>query len=273
VKPIAQIGSDEVRALRVVCFDVDDTITTGGQLDPDAFQAVCELARNGLVLVAATGRPLGFAQVLMQLLPLQAAVGENGAGWFYREESCITGEYAYDEATRDRHRERLADLCARVRDELPHVRTTEDMSLRRCDVAFDVGERVRLPDADVERLLSIIESSGASATMSSIHAHAAFGRHDKATGVRQALSRVFVDELAQNPRDLMFIGDSVNDAAAFSAFPVSAGVANVRDYLDRLPDPPAFVATLRSGQGFREIANELLKRKGDEPWSSRAKSR
>jgi hypothetical protein len=47
------------------------------------------------------------------------------------------------------------------------------------------------------------------------------------------------------------VGERGNDAAAFAYFPVSAGVANERDHLARLPVPPAFVARAERGGGVR----------------------
>jgi hypothetical protein len=38
---------------------------------------------------------------------------------------------------------------------------------------------------------------------------------------------------------------------------MSVGVANVRDFLSRLPASPAFVTRRREGAGFVEFANRL----------------
>jgi hydroxymethylpyrimidine pyrophosphatase-like HAD family hydrolase len=76
--------------------------------------------------------------------------------------------------------------------------------------------------------------------------------------VREVLGR---DVPATRDRWL-FVGDSGNDAPAFSYFPVSAGVANVRDHLARLPVKPAYVASLARARGFAEIADHLLAQRG-----------
>ena len=51
-------------------------------------------------------------------------------------------------------------------------------------------------------------------------------------------------------------------SAAFSYFPLSAGVANVRAHLAQLPRAPAFVATADRGRGFAEIAATILAARG-----------
>ena len=56
----------------------------------------------------------------------------------------------------------------------------------------------------------------------------------------------------------LFVGDSPNDQPCFAYFPVSAGVANVARYLDRLAPPPVYVADSEGGHGFAEIANLIL---------------
>jgi len=55
-----------------------------------------------------------------------------------------------------------------------------------------------------------------------------------------------------------FIGDSGNDEACFSAFRLTFGVANVRDWVSRLSVPPRFVASAPEGAGFVEIADRLV---------------
>jgi hypothetical protein len=58
--------------------------------------------------------------------------------------------------------------------------------------------------------------------------------------------------------EYLFIGDSPNDGPMFAYFSLSVGVANVRDFADRLSSEPAYVTRERSGQGFRELADLLL---------------
>jgi hypothetical protein len=44
----------------------------------------------------------------------------------------------------------------------------------------------------------------------------------------------------------------------FRHFPLSVGVANVREILPQLPVPPAYVTEASGGEGFAEMAAQLL---------------
>jgi hydroxymethylpyrimidine pyrophosphatase-like HAD family hydrolase len=84
--------------------------------------------------------------------------------------------------------------------------------------------------------------------------HAMLGDYDKAIGVVRACEAALGERVDLAPERWLFIGDSGNDAAAFAYFPLSAGVANVREHLARLPVPPRYVSQADRGRGFAEIA-------------------
>src|SRR5688572_4568716 len=75
-------GEVAARALGIFA-DVDDTLTSRdffeGALVPAAYGALCEARTAGLRVVLVTGRPSGWAQVLVALFPIDAAIAENGA--------------------------------------------------------------------------------------------------------------------------------------------------------------------------------------------------
>jgi HAD superfamily hydrolase (TIGR01484 family) len=248
------------RRLVGVVFDVDDTITTEGRVTDEAFAALWRLHRAGLTLVAVTGRPIGWCEVMAQLWPVALAVGENGGGWAWRN----TGERRLHQAfwdpapERARQRALLDRLQAQVAAELPQVALAGDQQQRRVDLAFDVGETAALPAPVVDRLAQLIRAAGARVVISSVHAHAFFGQHDKASGVVRAAGEVLGADIAGARNRWLFVGDSGNDAPAFAYFPLSAAVANVRAHLAALPVPPAFVSTRDRGTGFAEIADQVL---------------
>ncbi len=45
----------------------------------------------------------------------------------------------------------------------------------------------------------------------------------------------------------------------FGAFPLSIGVANVRDVLEQLDARPRFVTRAREGKGFGEVADAIMR--------------
>jgi HAD superfamily hydrolase (TIGR01484 family) len=262
MRPIAELDGDSCRRLEAVVFDIDDTITDKGQLTEESYSALWRLHRAGLLLVAVTGRPLGWCDVLAHLAPINLAIGENGAGWVWRQGHMVREGYWDDQAARQRQRARLDLLVRTVAAALPEVRLADDQRHRRVDIAFDVAESVELPESTVRQLADLMRDAGARVLISSVHAHGFFGQYDKASGVVRAVREVLGRDVPATRDRWLFVGDSGNDAPAFSYFPVSAGVANVRDHLARLPVKPAYVASLARARGFAEIADHLLAQRG-----------
>ncbi|MAQ15344.1 MAG: HAD family hydrolase [Sandaracinus sp.] len=259
LRPLDALSGDALRGLEGVVFDVDDTLTRGGLLEPEAFVAMHSLANAGLRLWAVTGRPLGWAQVFAAQWPVRGAVGENGAGWWWREgEALHRGYFEGDEATRETQRRALERVLHRVRNELPGMKLASDRAGRSHDLAYDVGEAEHVPRAEVDRLVALIESEGCHALVSSVHCHAVPGDWDKAQGAERALGARDGVSPANVRERYLFVGDSPNDAAAFAHFPLSVGVANVRAHLGRLPTAPAYVTEADRGRGFAELAERIL---------------
>ena len=249
----------QVEGLRGLVFDIDDTVTRSGVLEPGAYAAMHRLAEAGVALVAVTGRPLGWTDLIARQWPVVAAVGENGAGWSWVEGRRFREGYFCEADERQKQTELLATIRSEVGRVMPHVQVTSDDRARRCDLAFDIGEAVSLARPDIDRLVHIIESLGAASSVSTVHAHAVPGPWNKASGVAKALAEVRNVDLDRERDRWVFVGDSGNDAAAFAYFPNSVGVANVRAHLDRLPIPPRYVTEGDRGYGFAELASHLVR--------------
>jgi hydroxymethylpyrimidine pyrophosphatase-like HAD family hydrolase len=174
-----------------------------------------------------------------------------------REHGLEYGYYA-PETLRAQHSAQLQRVRARMANEAPFARVSDDSWARRCDLAWDVGERVKLSAAEIAVVRGIIEAEGARCVVSSVHAHAMLGDYDKASGAVAAGRAVLGADLDTERARWLFVGDSGNDAAAFAHFSLSAGVANVREHLAALPVPPAFVSAADRGLGFAEIAGTVL---------------
>ncbi len=248
--------------LRGVVFDIDDTVTKHGVLEAEAFATMHRLSALGIDLVAVTGRPLGWADVIARMWPVRIAVGENGAGWAWMDGAHAREGYFAKPNERATYDGLLEKIRQDVASKMPHVRLANDRGARRCDLAFDVGEEASLPPADVDALVEIIESHGARSAVSTVHAHATPGDWDKARGVEKAMRQVLDVDLDQELDRWVFVGDSGNDSAAFARFPVSVGVANVRDHLHRLPTPPRYVTDSDRGRGFAELAAHICEGRG-----------
>jgi HAD superfamily hydrolase (TIGR01484 family) len=262
MQPIRSIDRAACRNLRGLVFDVDDTLTRDGVLEAEALAAMFRLRTAGLTAIAVTGRPLGFAEVLARLLPIALAVGENGAGYVRVAESGVVAGFLDDESAHTAQRALLERVRARIRRDAPWATISDDSWARRCDVAYDIGERVQASSQQVAQLTALIEDEGARAIVSSVHAHASGSSCDKARGVVHACRTELGADLDAERERWLFVGDSANDAAAFAYFPLSAGVANVREHLARMTAAPRFVSERDRGDGFAEIVDVVLERRG-----------
>jgi hydroxymethylpyrimidine pyrophosphatase-like HAD family hydrolase len=262
VRSLHEMPVQTARNLLGVAFDIDDTVTRHGRLELAAFRAMHELAEAGLHLVAATGRPIGWIEVVVRHWPISVGVGENGAGWIWRDENGFRENYFDPPERRICYGDLFDRVRKRVARELPHVKLSNDGWARRCDLAFDVGETVKLPRDEIARLLCAIEAEGARSNASSVHAHAIPGEWNKARGIVRAVRDGLGLDVEEAPERWLFIGDSGNDAPAFDYFPVSVGVSNVREVLGQLATPPAYITTADRGEGFAEMAEHVLRARG-----------
>ena len=242
--------------LRGLLFDLDDTLLDHSKLSEAAYSALFRLREAGFELYAVTGRPAGWAAVIVRQWPISAAIAENGALGFFSDDSGLHTSDPVAAVERQARTQRLAALCAEIRLEFPDLVPADDVPLRQTDYTFDIGEQQRVPAERVSLARRFAEARGASTLASSVHMHVSFDRADKASGaVRLIHALRGVDPSAILAR-YAFIGDSENDASCFAAFRYSIGVRNLSG---RPTLSPRFISTRERGAGFVETAQALLK--------------
>jgi predicted mannosyl-3-phosphoglycerate phosphatase (HAD superfamily) len=269
VRPVRDLDAAEARALRGLLFDLDDTVLTHGALERQAYDALWSLRDAGLALVAVTGRPAGWGEVIARQWPVAGCVVENGAVYLVRDGAGVRLHDGCDAPERKARRARLADHVERVRAAIPDAKPTDDVASRVSDVTWDVGERVKLPPGRVAAIVAVIEAVGARWSLSSVHLHATFDGTDKAGGAVAFCSQVLGEDPGAVPTRFAFAGDSGNDAPCFAAMHTTFGVANVRSSLGRLVVPPRYIASLPMGAGFAEIAREITRKRAELEGASR----
>jgi hydroxymethylpyrimidine pyrophosphatase-like HAD family hydrolase len=77
------------------------------------------------------------------------------------------------------------------------------------------------------------------------------------------MTKVFFNDIFQlnldtQRRQVLYAGDSPNDAPMFGFFPHSVGVANILQFSDRLEHRPTWVTSKEGGDGFAELVEVLL---------------
>jgi HAD superfamily hydrolase (TIGR01484 family) len=239
--------------------DIDDTLTRDGAIEAAALQALQRLHRAGLPVVAITGRPAGWSEPFVRDWPLAAIVPENGGlALIHEGGGRVRTEYAQDAATRERNRQRLQAVATRVLAEVDGATLARDSPGRVTDIAIDHAEFSRLDERSIEQVLAIMRSEGMTATVSSIHINGWFGSHDKLSGARWMTRHLYGRDLDAERERWVYVGDSTNDQAMFGYFPLSVGVANLRDFAAQLTVWPAYITEGERGAGFAEVAQCVI---------------
>jgi HAD superfamily hydrolase (TIGR01484 family) len=259
MKPIDELPAAACRNLNVVFSDLDDTLTTAGKIPAGAYGSLWRLRRAGLALVIVTGRPSGWADAILRLMPADHVIAENGAVTLSHDPGGrrLTRSYRLGEKERSKNRKILDRVSRKILRKIPGLRLASDQVFRETDIAFDICEDVEpMDEAAMARLEAMVRAEGLTYKVSSIHVNAWMGSYTKATACRELLA--LMCRKTGRPLRSLFIGDSPNDEPLFAAFDLSVGVANIRRFADRMKTLPSFVTERPGSAGFTEMARHVL---------------
>ena len=258
MRPIQDIPVEVCQRIQTVFSDIDDTMTTEGQLPAAAYDAIWRAQSAGIAVIPVTGRPAGWCDHIARVWPVAAVVGENGALCFAMRDGAIERIYADRPPGAD---ERLEAIKVQVLEEVPGCKVAADQAYREYDLAIDFCEEVpALDDAAIDRIEAIFVEHGATAKVSSIHVNGWYGDFDKLSMCKRAHQELFSRPL--DPDAATFLGDSPNDVPMFRYFPHAIGVANVERLRGRMAALPAYVCDFEGGEGFAQAIETLLERRG-----------
>lgn len=247
-------------SLKCVFTDIDGTLTTSGQIGPQAYDALWSLHRNGIAVVPVTGRPAGWCEMIARTWPVHGVIGENGAFYFRFAGGKMKRHFVVEESDRLKFQQKLKDIECQILSEVHGSALASDQFTRLFDLAIDFCEDIpALSEADIDRIVKIFKSHGATAKVSNIHVNGWFGEYDKLTTCRIYCEKELGDDLESLKHTLAFAGDSPNDEPMFQAFPLSFAVKNIEAFMDRINHPPRYVSSLPEGEGFAQIIQHLLK--------------
>jgi HAD superfamily hydrolase (TIGR01484 family) len=261
MNPLVSMPGSVRREVRGVLADIDDTISTHGELTAGAYAALARLRAAGKLVVPITGRPAGWCDHIARMWPVDAVVGENGAFYMRHDLSQrkLVKRFVVDDAARRAQRAELTAIAGKILAAVPGAALASDQHYRESDLAIDYCEDVApLTRADVDRIVAMMEAEGMTAKVSSIHVNGWFGRYDKLGMTRTLFAEAFAVDLDAERARYVFAGDSPNDAPMFAYFPNAVGMANVAPFLDRIATPPAYVTVGEAGSGFVELCDFLL---------------
>jgi len=263
MKPFEQFPAELSRQIRYILTDIDDTLTVNGRLPAVVFAAMERLKDAEIRCIPITGRPAGWCDHIARMWPVDGLVGENGAFYFRYDDAARKMLRRYFKPANERRadQEKLAKIKRQILKNVPGAGISADQPYREADLAIDFCEDVPpLPAEAVDRIVGLFEKAGAVAKASSIHVNGWFGKYDKLTMSRFLFEEVFRESLAAVKQDVIYIGDSPNDAPMFAYFPHSVGVANVLQFEGRMPCNPAWITRQEGGYGFAEMVDKLLAR-------------
>jgi len=265
IPSIQGLTAEIAKNLLGVFFDIDDTFTTSGKIPAVAYRALWELKYSGLKVVPITGRPAGWCDHIARMWPVDGIVGENGAFYFWLDERhrTLRKRFLDPEEVRAEKRKRLTRIRDEILASVPGTAIASDQLYRETDVAIDYCEDVKPLDRNaVERICEIFNRNGATSKISSIHVNGWFGNYDKLGMTKTLVQERWGLDLDASKEQFIFCGDSPNDEAMFRYFPHSAGVKNIVQFADRLSYLPAFAAAQDGGEGFAEIVEAILRKRG-----------
>lgn len=257
--PVRDLNHEQCSQLRGIFCDIDDTLSWEGRLVPQAFRAL-ELAQEaGLRVIPITGRPGGWVDHIARMWPVDGVVGENGGLWFYMDGTKLVRRFLQPYAERQENRTRLDLLATTILEAVPGTALASDQPYRDLDLAIDFCEDVpRLNDHAIDAIVAEFERVGATCKVSSIHVNGWFGDFDKLTGCERILADKYDESLDEHIEQYAYFGDSANDEPMFARFPISIGVANVKDFLPRMKAWPTYVCDGNGGHGFAEAIDHIL---------------
>jgi HAD superfamily hydrolase (TIGR01484 family) len=257
--------------IEFVLTDIDDTITTEGQLGAKAYASLWKLHHSGIKIIPITGRPAGWCEMIARFWPVEAVVGENGGFYFrYALEQAINGTvnpknkkmqrwFFSNEQTISENKFKLAQIEKEILASVSGCAISSDQFCRLMDLAIDFCEDVTpLGNKEIEQIYAIFDKHGAQAKVSSIHVNGWFGSYNKLSTTLELLKNTF--NLTENEclTKCAFVGDSPNDEPMFKHFPLSFGVANINKFSHLMTALPQYIAPSSGGEGFTEIAEQIL---------------
>ncbi|MBL4596892.1 MAG: HAD-IIB family hydrolase [Robiginitomaculum sp.] len=259
MKRFSELGDNQLRDVRFLVSDIDDTLTLDGVWPAPVYVALEALRAKGVAVILITGRPAGWCDMIARFFPVDIVVGENGSFYFRPTSGQIKRVWVDDAAVRQANLVKLQKMAEQIITEFPGSALAQDNPWRATDVAVDFAEDVaKLPLSIAEQIREKFEAQGATAKVSSIHVNAWIGNYDKLSMFERVLTDEYGLQVDQVQAQTIYTGDSPNDAPMFGRFEMSIGVHSVTRYAMKPGELPKYVTVGDGADGFMEVANRIL---------------
>ena len=237
--------------IRLIATDMDGTLTQAEKFDSKLFEMLTKLSTAGIDVLITTGRSAGWVQAVATYLPVVGAIAENGGLIYWNHDP---QPKLISLGNIEQHRQQLHRVFQLLKTKFPHLRESSDNRFRITDWTFDVEN---LSPTELEQIDRVCQNEGYGFTYSTIQCHIKPTYQDKAHGLQKIIPQYFPN---LKPEQILTVGDSPNDESMFNQqeFPLSVGVANVKNYRDRLKYLPAYITSKSEGEGFCELAELII---------------
>lgn len=259
MKNLNQFNTNTQPKIKYLLTDIDDTLTTDGQLPACAYESLWKLHDSGIKVIPITGRPAGWCEMIARFWPVAGVVGENGGFYFRYSKQKMNRWFFADEKIIQDNKLKLKNIETEILSKVSGCAVSSDQFCRLMDLAIDFCEDVpALQKTEIEKIVKIFESHGAIAKVSSIHVNGWFGNYNKVSTTLQFLKNEFQIPEEDSLKICAFVGDSPNDEPMFEKFPLSFGVANIQKFSSEMKFKPTYVADFSGGEGFSQIVEKIL---------------
>jgi len=251
VQSIPTPGFLDFPAVKLLATDMDGTLTRQGKFTAALLQGLEQLQAAGLPVVIVTGRSAGWVNGLAHYLPVAGAMAENGGMYFPK---AGPSEPLIEIPDLVAHRQQLQGAFAQLQRRWPQLQASDDNRFRLTDWTFDL---TGLTQANLDEMAQLCQTLGWGFTYSTVQCHLYKPGQSKAAGLQRMVQGHFADI---STAEVITLGDSPNDESMFdpAIFPRSVGVANVKDYWQRLSHRPAYVTQSAEVAGFLELVDALI---------------
>jgi len=259
MRPITQFNPRDIKG---ILTDLDDTITIGRKFHWRVLEGMYRLKERGFRVILVTGRPAGWCDCLLRLLPIDGIVGENGALYFYKENEIVKHRFMLPEEELKENRKRLEKIRDIILSKVPEAKVAKDQFSRVNDLAIDFSEDI-YPPLSIEKvklIYSIFKENGANAKISSIHVNGWFGDFNKLITFLVMAKELWNESKEYVTEHYVYCGDSPNDAEMFKFFKNSVGMGNLKRFIKLLKEDelPAYITDREEGYGFLEVVERLV---------------
>lgn len=261
---LSAMETSTAKKIKFLLTDIDDTLTKDGKLIPEAYSALWDLKKEGIPVIAVTGRASAWGNLLVQEWPVDAVITENGALSYYITENHTIETFVFP-GTSENTDPSLRRAFEQSLQEIKRAKAAQDNHLRQYDLAIDYAETVSPPlkSEEVAHIISIFEKEGCRAVPSSIHINTWKGNFNKKETAVIMLKKLFsYDE--KDADTVIYAGDARNDEPMFEYFPNACAVANISKWINVMTHHPRWVSSKEYGWGFADIVQTLISKRNQQ---------